>query len=137
MKVEHFEDTQMLKYVYHSENDIHEIVYRGASCEVFDDYIRFVESLYEESRNASTALLRLLLNGENAGVPPVNYIMSQLRAVYARYPDRPNSRSAVIIRDRAIASVVDTAFRMIRAKDMVRFFLPAQREQAIQWLLAG
>lgn len=76
--------------------------------------------------------LKLLID-TSVGVQPVGYCLTRIREMARKYPKREATRVAFILNaDNPFIRIFDIVLRQFGE---VRFFQPAQREEAIRWLL--
>ena len=67
-------------------------------------------------------------------MPSLGYLMPKIREMVANLPDRAPSRNAMVL-DGPFVNVLDMMVRMMRTKDAVRIFKPAQYDEAVKWIL--
>ncbi len=116
------------------DNGIFVFALRTAARDAADEFLAQLEILFRD--NEYGPMLRTLHDLSN-GVFPLNYTMPRIRLILARYPNRPKTRSAMII-DGAIVSLVAGLIRLLQtqSKDTLCFFRPGMRDAAIEWLLS-
>jgi hypothetical protein len=120
------------------EGGVYVFGFASTSNAAVDDYVALLTRIYTE--NKDQPLLRFVIDGRQrtdggrTAMPPLGYLMQQVREMLAKLPDRPTTRTAMVL-DGPFVSVLDMMVRMLRAKDVVRMFKPAQFDKAVEWTL--
>jgi len=111
---------------------IHEFILHVSSHLAVDMMYEHLHELYRAAQ--PDGVFRSLVMSEKTNMP-VAYTMQRTRAFYAEFPKRPPSRTAIVARkDSTLWGLVDAALKMASTKEVVRFFAPQQRAEAIIWL---
>lgn len=118
------------KLIVH-RNKIHEYVLSEVSRAAVDDLIALLDAALRIT--PSNIVHPTLINTE-VGVQPINYAMTQMRVLTKRYPGRPRGRLAVIIPANPLVNVLDIFLRPVM---QVRFFVPSQHDDVLDWLAQG
>lgn len=116
------------------EQGIHNYVIRGTSREHADAFIAYMDQLYTAQTGSGPTLC--LLTECVEGILPLTYTMGELKKLINKFPKAPRTRTAIIVRDSPMASMMETLIRLLKIRNTrVRYFRPQQREAAIEWLL--
>jgi hypothetical protein len=130
------ESTQNASCQYRElEGEIHEFVMLDSTRASVDEFVEQMEQL-QAANDASDATLRVIVDMAISGMPPIRYGFARVGELL-RAEDRPPSRTAFILDNQLIATLLEGFGRVFRTeRDKVRYFSPDQREQIIAWLLA-
>ena len=123
--------TPACEYKYHPDG-IHEFILHKSSRQAVDMIYAHLNELFRIV--PPEGVFRSLIMSDKVSLP-VAYTMQCTRAFYAEFPARPPSRTAIIARkDSTLWGLVDAALKLASKKEIVRFFAPNQRSEAIIWL---
>jgi len=114
------------------ENGIYCFKFLANGRPTIDAFITQVERIYIE--NPDEPLLRFLIDTNNCQVS-VSYFLQRSGEMRKRNPAAPHERSAVLVDDSALYSIISSMVRLLRVPITTRQFNASQRTQAIQWLL--
>ena len=120
----------------HLPNDIHELVLKEASRAAVDEFITHMHGVYR-GKGPTDPTLCILIDGSQSGMPPIGYILPRTGEMLAQYTNRPKARTAFILDNSLLLSVIDMFIRLQQRADKVRYFPSSQREAAVAWLLRG
>ena len=127
---------ESLVHVTIHEGDVYVFGFSSTTNAAVDDYVAVLTRIYNE--NKDKPLLRFVIDGRDqtgagrTAMPPLGYLMQQVREMLAKLPDRPMTRTAMVL-DGPFVNVLDMMVRMLRTKDVVRMFKPAQFDMAVEW----
>ncbi|NWF67554.1 MAG: STAS/SEC14 domain-containing protein [Chloroflexi bacterium] len=119
------------------KEDIHLFIFTESSPQVVDQMMMNLRAIYA-ARAADGPPLRFLLDFSVSGPLPVNYTEAQLRSLFFAHPQRPPARTAIITHEWYMYTLMDLFLRLLKLeREVVRFFIPEQREEALLWLCNG
>jgi hypothetical protein len=118
-------------------NGIHEFTWTSASREAVDVWMDYNAALYETK--AVTDMLRYLHVVQSVNFPPISYVVRKARHLQTKFPEQPNTRSAILFQSRFFGGLINTMSSMLnrKDKDVTRFFSMDEREEAVAWLLSN
>lgn len=124
----------LVEHIEHP-NGIHEIHIKAPSKAAIDGWLAIVEDIYDWARPDET--LRFLLVGGSIQ-QPLRYAFARARDFAAQHPNGPYTRTAVLLEQTLIFSIVAAMARDIPTteRNVARVFTTQQRDKAIAWLLA-
>jgi hypothetical protein len=129
--------TRGCTHIAHAEG-YHELVWYDSSLSTVDEYIAHVARIYTELP-ADTHLIRWLVrDAGTAGLPSVNYFSNRVRELERRFPDRPNTRAAILYGKGIKLLLLNAMITLtnLRGRDTTRFFPLDGEAEARAWLLA-
>lgn len=123
--VEHIEHT----------NGIHEIHLKTPMKATIDQWLEIVEEIYDWARPDETLRFLLVCGSIQQ---PLRYAYARARDFAVRHPNGPYTRTAVLLEQTLIFSIVAAMARDIPTteRNVARVFTTAQRDKALAWLLA-
>lgn len=108
----------------------HELVLMEASIPAVDELFNLVDDVMHATPYPCT--IHLLIDS-SVGLQPVGYCLTRIRALAKKYPRRETGRIAFVFQLRSpFVRMFDI---LMRPYGEVRFFEPAQRAEAVEWLL--
>jgi hypothetical protein len=123
-----------LEYYLH-DNGIQEYRILEATHEAVDEWM---EMAIANARDVpASGLIRYLIVLPAGELIPLMHTFTRIQESLKARPQRPSTRVAILHAPDFLVSVLEAFIRMLRSgdKDVVRFFLHDQREDAIRWLL--
>jgi hypothetical protein len=123
-----------LEYFLH-DNGIQEYRFLEATHEAVDHWMQAVTANAREI--PASGLIRYLIILPAGELIPLMHTFTRIQEALKVRPQRPSTRVAILHAPDFLVSVLDAFIRMLRSgdKDVVRFFLHHQREEAVRWLL--
>ena len=117
------------------DNGIYYFAPRTSTRAAADSYLAHTENVFLDCKNER--VLRFLID-TSAAVPPLNYLMPRMRQLFIRYPNRPHTRSAMLV-DSGIMSLMAGMINLLGTMKQgeVRYFKSNARDEAVAWLLSG
>jgi hypothetical protein len=117
------------------KNGIHEIKVLQPTRAAVNQFAEIMSGLYE-GKQPTDKPMRFLMDITDGRGLPINYMVDRSREVLMRYPKRPPTRTAIMMRQSFSIRLVDTFIQVMHLKhDVVRFFTDRQREEALAWLM--
>jgi hypothetical protein len=115
------------------DNGIYSFTFLANGRPTIDAFIAQIERLYVQ--DASEPLLRFLVDTNGCQVS-VSYFLQRSGEMRKRHPNAPHERSAVLVDDSALYSIISSMVRLLRVPITTRQFNRDQRDAAVAWLLA-
>ncbi len=125
---------QILKYIYHEQNDIHEFIPFDSTRKVVDQYFLMLDKIIGDAIRDGKSSVLIMWNLENTEIFPLNLQNSYLQMLVEKYPTLPPGHLAYLT-DRHSDIVLIKANYGADRKNMRKTFPIAQCDDAIQWLL--
>jgi hypothetical protein len=123
--------------LYHLRDDgIHEFIFTGKGEKGLDEFFEYAEHVF--ASYADEPLLRYYIDATRTdGNTSMVQMMRRFRDLEARYPGRPDGRTALIHKPNALvtlgATFIDT---FAPRRDRTRLFREGKEAVAIEWLLS-
>ena len=117
------------------DNGIHEFHWNSTERVAVDDWMQYNDDLYARTSIDQTLYFLHIINSTR--FPPLSYVIRKARYLQMKYPKQPSTRSAILFHSRFFSSMFNTMSNMLnrKGKDVTRFFLMNERDEAIGWLL--
>lgn len=118
------------------EDGIHEFTWLSSSREAVDVWVEYCDSLYMRCSPDDTVYFVHVI--QTANFPSMSYVVRKSRELQQKYPDQPNTRSAVLFQSLFFGGIINILKRMlnIQGKDTTQFFRLDERDKALEWLLS-
>ncbi len=125
---------QILKYIHHKQNDIHEFIPFDSTRKVVEQYFLILDKILEEAINDEKSRVLIIWNLENAEMFPLNLQNSYFQMLVKKYSTLPPGHLAYLT-DRNSDIVLINANYGGDRKHFRKTFPIAERDNAIEWLL--
>jgi hypothetical protein len=124
----------LCEYIVHP-NGIHEFIFHEESRRALDVWLEHTEHIYQTAPPDKRVLF--ILDGSACENLPLSYSFPRIKALNARYPNKPPSRGVLIYSSGIMNSIIGAFTRLSSrgAKDESRFYHKSKRDEAIKWLL--
>jgi hypothetical protein len=114
------------------EGNVQEFVLIETSRRAVDELFALVETVESEALNNDPAHQAYPgLIDSTVGLLPLNYTFNRMYAVINKYPSIRRARVAILVSPNPLSKTISM---MMRGLMSVRFYMPAEREQALAWL---
>ncbi|MBL8162350.1 MAG: hypothetical protein JNJ61_10230 [Anaerolineae bacterium] len=118
------------------DNGIHEFIFYDTSKQAVDDFFRILEGVLTQTPHTETARYIVDITKGDKEVSLV-VMVQRFRRLEAQIPHRARGRTVVLHKPGLILSFIDSFVRALApSRDVTRFFPVAERDAAIEWLLA-
>jgi hypothetical protein len=119
------------------DNGIHDFIFIRATRQAHDEWFAQTARIFEQAEPNKTLLFMIDLR--DSGLPPLGYVVNNVRQIQAKYPQHPPTRSAFLYSPTALRPLVRLFITWLTTpgKDKVRFFAASEFEKATAWLLAN
>lgn len=124
---------QVLDYIYHETEDIHEFKPLTSTRDVIKPYIDVLDKIMPETIAQEKRCALILWNMEGAEIFPLRLQNAYFQKMVQKYPNIPPAFIAYTT-DR-ISDITMIRAHYLNHKDTRQIFPLAERENAIQWLL--
>lgn len=116
-------------------NGIHEFIFREETKRAIDVWLEHTEHIYQTAPPDKRVLF--ILDGSDVENLPLSYSYPRIKALNAKYPNKPPSRGVLIYSSGILNSLIGAFARLSSrgARDESRFYHKNKRDEAIQWLL--
>jgi hypothetical protein len=116
-------------------NGIHEFRWHSTERAAVDLWMEYNDLLYGNTEpNKTLCFLHVI---ESVRFPPISYVVRKAQHLQTKYPQQPNTRSAVLFQSRFFGGFINTLQQLLnrKGKDVTRIFTLKERDKAIEWLL--
>lgn len=121
------------EYIQH-ESGIHEIIFYEATRRAVDEYMTYNEQIVVNANPDET--VTILLDVTRSGLPPMAYLMGQVRQHMKKYPWRLSTRVAIVYENSRLLGLLRSSTQLVTTQqDTLNYFKADQRETAMKWLL--
>lgn len=120
-------------YQYYLTNHIHKLILQNDSKRAVDDALMHLKKVLDE--HDGNEKLRIFIDAR-AGVPPIQYLFSKLRKLYATYDDLPEIRAVYVYEGSVVLSVIQAFFNALGINASRRFIRGGTDIEAQDWLLS-
>lgn len=125
---------KLCTYTVHP-NGIHEFVFHEESKRAIDVWLEHTEQIYQSAPPDKAVLY--ILDGSDVENLPLSYSFPRIKALNAKYPNKPPSRGVLIYSSGIMNSIIGAFTKLSSrgARDESRFYHKSKRGEAVQWLL--
>lgn len=117
------------------ENGIHQFIFMDSSRDALDEFFHQLEQVFGQTTGAALNRYIVDITGGDREVSIVS-MTTRFRRLETQFPNRPPGRTALLIKNGLLLSVIDGIIRALAPqRDETRFFGVDKRDEAIQWLL--
>lgn len=116
---------------------IHCYTFLQPTRQAVDDFIAIMTDIAETHQVGPYDDIITLIDLSQSGLPPVNYLLTRIGAFQRKYPARGSGRVALINQHSGLSSLISSLAAVLarHARVQIRLFTPAERDEAIAWLL--
>jgi hypothetical protein len=117
------------------DNNIHVFTFHESSRNALDDWFGQIRTLWIEYPQHNTPV-PMLVDSSTCGTQPLGYAYQKARKLYAEYDYRPIFKMAFMERNLIMVRALDAFLYRLHGSPWTRYFTPAQRDDALTWLLS-